>query len=82
MKKKNRTIIPSRILPKNSFRDTVDGKRVWIINHKTYASKREYFDSLQAKANDKSSGHAEEIEEFEEGAGWSTPIPAPVAVTE
>lgn len=82
MKKKNRTVIPSRILPRDSFRTTVGDKRVWIINRKQYASKREYFDSLLVKEEEKTNnGQAEEIEEFEDGKGWQD-VSTPVAASE
>jgi hypothetical protein len=51
-KKDPRTIIPTRYLPAGSRRvtSTVDGRRVWLIRGKEYASKREYFASISQPA--------------------------------
>ncbi len=46
--KKNRTIIPTRFLPRGARRITnANNERVWLINGKEYLSKAEYFKFIE-----------------------------------
>ncbi len=48
--RKNKTLYPSKFLPTGSFRESVDGVRMWNINGKHFLSKGEYFQFLRDDA--------------------------------
>ncbi len=50
--KHQHNVIPSKFLPLGSRRVTLpDGTRAWLINGRTFPSKRDYFDWLEAQRN-------------------------------